>query len=76
MAGEADFEVENEELRSLLNTLGRTIGTNLPKGWGFTLLLFSFGDDGATFYISNASRDTMIPALQEFVDEQKRRQGN
>jgi len=38
-----------------------------PPGYGFNLLVFSFGDGGNMFYTSNAQRETMIQAMQEFI---------
>lgn len=68
-----EFDVDMPAIKAMLNDIGHTIGDQLPEGWGMCLLLFSFGEDGATFYISNAERGTMIAALQEFIREQKRR---
>jgi hypothetical protein len=73
MPRDEEFEVDEPEIRAMLNDIGHTIGDQLPAGWGMTLLIFSFGDGGATFYISNAERGTMIAALQEFVRHQKQR---
>jgi hypothetical protein len=68
-----EFEVDVPEIKAMLNEIGHIIGDQLPDGWGMCLLLFSFGPGGATFYISNAERETMIQALQEFVRHQKQR---
>jgi hypothetical protein len=68
-----EFDVDNPELRAMLNDIGHTIGDQLPAGWGMCLLLFEYGEDGSMFYISNAERGTMITALQEFVRVQKGR---
>lgn len=67
-----EFEINDDELRTLLNEVGHSIGDRLPSNWGFCLLLFSY-EPGATFYISNAERGTMITALQEFIRKQKER---
>lgn len=48
--------------------LGRLIGDRMVPGWGFALVLFTFGDDGFATYISNADRDGMIKALRECAD--------
>jgi hypothetical protein len=34
---------------------------------GFALLVFDFGADGFMNYISNANRDDMIRAMEEFI---------
>lgn len=58
-----------EELEERARVLARTIQTTLPKGVGFTLLLFNFDPHRDTTYISNADRETMIHAMQEFIDK-------
>lgn len=49
--------------------IGRIIGPSLPKGWGFTLMLYTFGVDGFSTYISNAERPNMILALKEMIEK-------
>lgn len=66
-----DFEEFNEEIEVLLGELGHWIGDKMPEGWGFNLLLFSFGEKGSMFYISNAQRTDMIEAMKEFIQKQE-----
>lgn len=40
-------------------------------GYGFCLLVFDFGESGRMNYISNAERESMIEAMQEFIDKHK-----
>lgn len=49
--------------------LGRALGERMPDGWGFALILFSFGDGGFLTYISNAQRVAMVAALRECADK-------
>ena len=56
-----------DEVKELLNSIGNIIGPQLPKGWGFTLLIFTFGEGGTMTYISNAERESMIEAMNEFM---------
>lgn len=65
-----DYEVVNEEIKALLNDMGKSIGEQLPDGWGMCLLIYTF-EPGTMFYISNAERPGMIKALQEFIRVQK-----
>ena len=60
------FEVENIQIQELLRDIGTTIGAMLPKGWGVTLFIFSFGEGGSLFYISNADREDMLKLLDEY----------
>lgn len=66
-----DYRVPiDPRVKAPLNDLGRGIGGVLPAGWGFTLLLFTFGDEGVMTYISNAQRADMVKAMQEFLAKQ------
>ncbi len=59
------------EVQEEMRTIGRSIADGLPPGWGFCLLVFQFGPEGNTNYISNAHREDMIKALEEFVANAK-----
>jgi hypothetical protein len=48
---------------------GRGNGGKLPDGWGFALLVFTYGG-GTMTYISSAQRADMILAMQEFLRKQ------
>jgi hypothetical protein len=62
-----NFEVHDPQIESLLREIGHLIAKELPKGKGFTLLFFDFGDNGNMFYISNAERKDMIGSMKEFI---------
>lgn len=64
-----NYEVRNKEIEMMLKDIGNRIGSVLPTGWGFNLLIFDFGkkEDGSMFYVSNANRDDMIAAMKEFI---------
>lgn len=64
------YEVENPTIKTIMRDIGSRIGGALPAGWGFLLHLFSFGDKGSSFYISNADRDDAIRMLQEWIAKQ------
>lgn len=63
----ADFQIKNEEIEQLLKDIGHNIGAKLPEGWGFMLTIQSYGEKGATFYISNCERQGMIKMLKEMI---------
>jgi hypothetical protein len=65
------YEVPNPEITELLRNLGAHLGAQLPQGWGFTLFLVEFGENGATFYISNTNRKDMIAAMEQFIAKAK-----
>ena len=60
------FEVRNPEVEEKLREIGRTIKQDMPKGFGFALLIFSY-EPGSMFYISSADRESMIAAMREFI---------
>ena len=70
MPDQSNFEILNKEIQEVLKQLGRGIGQQLPKNWGFTLMLFSYKGP-ELFYISNANREDMIKTMHEFIDKLK-----
>lgn len=61
------FEVRDEAAEAALKKIGNSLKTSMPPGYGFALLVFTFGEGGNMFYTSNAQRETMIQAMQEFI---------
>lgn len=63
------FQVRNEQIEKTLRAVAEKIKAILPKGWGFTLMLFDYTDTpgGSMFYISSAGREDMINAMKEFI---------
>jgi hypothetical protein len=58
-----------DEVRAQMNGIAEVLAGVMPENWGFTLLMFEFGnvDNGRMNYISNAPREDMITALKELV---------
>lgn len=56
------------EMRPLLQKLGAFIAEGLPTGWGFNLLLFTYGEGGSLFYISSAEREDVIAVMREYIN--------
>jgi hypothetical protein len=67
MLPEMKYEVRDEQIEALLKDIGQRLKSVMPDGYGFNLLIFSFGDGGSMFYLSNAQREDMIRAMQEFI---------
>lgn len=67
----ANFEIENAEVEAILNDIGDRLAFGMPNGFGFNLLIFSFGEGGSMFYCSNAERPDMIAAMKEFIEKQE-----
>lgn len=58
-----------EEAEQSARALGRVIYDVMPDGWGFTLMMFSYGEGGNTTYISTARREDMLKALREMIEK-------
>lgn len=65
--GEVAFEVRHPEAEHRLNEIGNLLRSNMPEGFGFALLIFSYGEGGSMFYTSNAQRQDIINAMREFI---------
>jgi hypothetical protein len=69
------FEIENEPVKATLNDIANRIGGALPKGWGFLLMLMSYGEGGSFFYLSSAERANVIDMVQEWINKQRAAEG-
>jgi hypothetical protein len=65
------YEVRNPEIEAKLRDIGALMKGAMKDvpGYGFALMIFSFGPDGSMFYISNAERDDMIKVLKELEEK-------
>jgi hypothetical protein len=72
---DARYEVKDPQIESILKALAAKLARWLPKGWGFTLQIFSFGENGANFYISNAERADMLNMMREFIAREEAKKG-
>lgn len=61
------YNVRDPEIEAKLKHLARLIKGNLPDDWGFMLMLFSYGENGTTFYISSAQREDVVNVMKEFI---------
>lgn len=65
------FNVRNQQIEEHMRTVARQIKSEMPDGWGFTVLMFNYGENkeqtDGLFYISSADRDDMIRAMKEFI---------
>lgn len=58
-----------EEGEVACRQLAEALNETMPEGWGFTLILFSYGEDGFSTYISTAQRADMVASLRELCDK-------
>jgi hypothetical protein len=63
------FEVRNPEVEAKLKQIGDRLRKAVDEvpGYGFALLIFSYGPNGNMFYTSNAQRQSIINAMREFI---------
>ena len=61
------FEVRNEKVEASMKDIGNRIRSMMPEGYGFSLLIFSYGEGGSMFYTSSADRHDVIAAMREFI---------
>lgn len=54
-----------------LRAIADQIKERLPAGKGFALFMFDFGEGGSMTYLSNANRDDMVKAIQEWLTLQE-----
>lgn len=63
------YEVRNPEVEEILRKFGRMMKDTMPSGFGFALLIFTYGQGGSMFYISSAERQDMINSMREFIQK-------
>ena len=65
------FEVRNPEVEAKLRDIGMRLKDSVGQipGYGFALMLFSYGEGGDFFYISSAERTSMVNLLREWIQK-------
>lgn len=58
-----------QQVRDTLQSIAVDVENKLPKGMGFTLLAYEFGDgeDKRLLYVSNSDRESVLQAMVEFL---------
>lgn len=59
--------LENAEV--VARDIGRLIKGACPPGWGFALILASYGQDGFMTYLASMRREDAIKLLRETADK-------
>lgn len=59
---------EFPEVERSAQRVAQAIGGAFPPGWGFALLVFSYGAGGYCTHISSCQRDDLIKLLRETAD--------
>ena len=58
-----------EEAERSMQRIAKAVEPMVPKGFGFAVLVFSFGEKGFMNWVSNAQRQDMVKALRECADK-------
>lgn len=56
--------------------IARILKDNMPDGWGFTLILYSYGGEGFMTYLSTGQREDCIKMLEELLLKMKNNERN
>ena len=70
--------MENEIVKGKMQGIARKVEEELPKNWVFVVLAFEFGDSNGRemLYVSNANREDVVKAMEEFAHKTKGNYGN
>lgn len=68
----------NELVKSKMQRIARKVDEELPSGYGFAVLVFNFGEgkDNEMMYVSNAERQDIVKAMEEWIEKTKDTFGN
>lgn len=69
------LEKEDALVKANMQKLAKLVNEQLPVGWGFVVLAFSFGADGRMNYVANANRQDVVRAMYEFIEATKAQWG-
>lgn len=60
-----------QQANNVLQNIAKDIKAKLPKGMGFALLAYEFGegDDKRMLYVSNSNREDVMAAMVEFLEK-------
>lgn len=60
-----------QQANNVLQNIAKDIKVKLPKGMGFALLAYEFGegDDKRMLYVSNSNREDVMVAMVEFLEK-------
>lgn len=68
----------NEFVKSKMQKIAKKVDEELPNGYGFVVLAFNFGEgpDNEMMYVSNANREDIVKAMQEWIEKTEQNYGN
>ena len=68
----------NELVKGKMQKIARKVDEELPRGYGFTVLVFNFGEgkDNEMMYASNANRQDIVEAMKKWIKKTEENFGN
>ena len=68
----------NEKVKSKMKIIAKKVDEELPKGYGFVVLAFNFGEgkDNEMMHVSNADRLDIVEAMKEWIQKTENNFGN
>ncbi len=67
---------KEEIVKGKMRIIAKKVQEELPEDFGFTLLTFKFNELGQLIYASNANREDVVKAMEEFIGKTKNNYGN
>ena len=68
---QAGFRINRVAREAMMKRIMDKIKSEVPPGFGITVLVLSYGEGGETHYASTARREDMMLALREFLYKNK-----
>lgn len=68
-----------EFVKGKMKNIAQKVENELPNGFGFVVLTFSFNTEPNTsqmLYVSNADRQDIVKAMKEWIDKTEKTYGN
>ena len=68
-----------EFVKGKMKNIAQKVENELPNGFGFVVLAFSFNTEPNTsqmMYVSNADRQDIVKAMKEWIDKTEKTYGN
>ena len=68
-----------EFVKGKMKNIAQKVENELPNGFGFGVLAFSFNTEPNTsqmMYVSNADRQDIVKAMKEWIDKTEKTYGN
>lgn len=69
-----NFQIFNEDMEFKLKEISDSVAQQVPPGWGFTVLLCSFGPNSELFWMTNVEPASVIAMFKKYIELYEKRQ--